>query len=419
MESQRFTVVSLFTGGMGLDLGIEQTGRFRLLACVEKVPAFCDTIRRNRDARRSGSKSLRVYQTDIADLDLQRIKSDLELGGNDLDMVIGGPPCQAFSVFGKRRGIADSRGKLIFEFCRAVGYLKPRVFIMENVRGLLSLKQDGSKRKGSLFELVQHKFADIGYQTDCFVVNAANYGAPQIRERIIVIGNRFNLKCDFPRPTHSNRAKDGLLPFTTLGDAIRGKPDPDPTMMDFSARKKHYLAMVPPGGNWRSLPIEIQKESMGKTFYLKGGRSAYWRKLSFEFPSPTIVTMPNHAGTSLCHPEELRPLTVGECLRVQGFPDNWEFVGSPSEKYQQVGNAVPIVLGVLAGRVAAELLDKAESASERLLEPLLPHRIVHLRPHVRTRWWWKNGEVINGIPYSEKPRPKQASAQATLFDRLD
>lgn len=148
------------------------------------------------------------------------------------------------------------------------------------------------------------EFNKIGYHVDCFVVNSVNYGAPQIRERVLFIGNRFGYGVDFPEPAYSNRQEDNLPPFKTLGDVIdlsKGFIDTCPDVMNFSPRKLRYLSMIPPGGNWRSLPEDIQKESMGKSWYLKGGRSAYWRKLSFAFPSPTVVTMPNHAGTSMCH----------------------------------------------------------------------------------------------------------------------
>lgn len=402
---------------MGLDIGLEQTGRFEHVACVEKVPAFCETIRRNRDAGRFGNPSLKVFQADIRDLTAARVMADLQIERGQLDLIVGGPPCQAFSVFGRRRGLSDERGKLVLEFIRFIDACRPHCFIMENVRGLLSLAVTGSNRKGSLFETIQQGFNDIGYRTDCFLVNSANYGAPQIRERIVVIGNRHNQFAEFPKPTHSDRVEEALAPFRTLGDAIRDKVDLDPTIMDFSPRKKKYLAMVPPGGNWRSLPDEIQRESMGKTYHLKGGRSAYWRKLSFEFPCPTVMTMPNHAGTSMCHPDELRPLTVGECAMVQEFPETWEFAGTPAERYQQVGNAVPIILGQLAGLTALPLMDLTRDRAPQQAQGMLPNRIIHLRPHVRTRCWWKDGEVLDAVPYSQRPRRKRRVPEGpTLFD---
>jgi DNA (cytosine-5)-methyltransferase 1 len=157
-----------------------------------------------------------------------------------------------------------------------------------------------------------------------------------------------------------------------------------------------YLSLVPPGGNWRSLPIDVQKESMGKSWYLKGGRSAYWRKLSFAFPSPTVVTMPNHAGTSMCHPSELRAITVGEAAAIQEFPLNWKFRGSTTSKFRQVGNAVPTRLGYVAGEAIKQLF-VAIDGKKKLSKPVtLESRIVHLRPHVRTRQFWKNGQAISG-----------------------
>jgi DNA (cytosine-5)-methyltransferase 1 len=165
--------------------------------------------------------------------------------------------------------------------------------------------------------------------------------------------------------------------------------------MNFSPRKLKYLSLVPPGGNWRSMPVEIQQESMGKSWFLKGGRSAYWRKLSFDFPSPTVVTMPNHAGTSMCHPEELRAISVGEAAAIQEFPADWKFVGTTTSKFRQVGNAVPTRLGTVAGEVLKDLfrrIDAGESAASNAAAP----QIIHLRPHVRTRTFWKNGQSFSG-----------------------
>jgi len=381
--------ISLFSGALGLDIGLEKAG-IKICLVLDNDPETVETIQLNRP-------DLPIVQKDIGEVtsDVLIRFAGLQLG--EVDMIAGGPPCQAFSVFGKRKGIKDPRGQVIFHFLRIISEIKPKAFVMENVRGLLSMKIDRSSSKGSLFALIQKEFEKIGYRTDCFVVNSANYGAPQIRERIIVIGNNMGLLADFPKPTHSNRPRDNLLPFATLGQALDGFVDPDQSLLDFSDRKKKYLSMVPPGCNWRALPEDIQKESMGKSFYLKGGRSAYWRKLSFEFPCPTIMTMPNHAGTSLCHPTELRPLTVGECAHIQGFPAEWKFAGSPFAKYKQVGNAVPIILGEMAGRAITNLLMKKPSNMSVMRSP--EHKIIHLRPHVRTRWWWRKGKAFGPTPY--------------------
>lgn len=397
--------VSLFSGGMGLDLGLEKAG-FESVASVENNPRAVKTIRHNRP-------KLTVFDKSITEVSGEELRDAVKKNDvKDLALVAGGPPCQAFSVFGNRLGIKDARGQLVFEFVRVVDELRPATFLMENVRGLLSMSLVPKNKEtiasadpdmlkpGSLLHLIFDRFREIGYHVDCYVVNSVNYGAPQIRERVLLIGNKFNLKANFPQPQFSNRPEDGLPPFKTLGDVVgpeSGFVDPCPEVMDFSPRKLKYLSMVPEGGNWRSLPVEIQKESMGKSWYLKGGRSAYWRKLSFAFPCPTVVTMPNHAGTSMCHPTELRAISVGEAAAVQEFPRDWQLLGSASEKFKQVGNAVPVRLGAVAGAVIADLLDRIE-AGERGPDELLymPVEIQHLRPHVRTRTFWKAGKAFAG-----------------------
>lgn len=393
--------VSLFSGAMGLDLGLEMAG-FRTAVCVENDPEAVSTIKLNRP-------DLPVLG-DIKDVTGEDIHSAGGFGESEIALVAGGPPCQAFSVFGKRAGIDDPRGRLLFDFVRLIKELSPHAFVMENVRGLLSMPIVPQSQRnnteiptdpenyahGSLLRLLLSDFAEIGYRVDCYVVNAVNYGAPQLRERLICIGNRHNLLTDFPGPQYSNRPEDDLPPFKTLSDVIGpGFVDPCPEVMNFSPRKLRYLAMVPPGGNWRSMPVEVQKESMGKSWYLKGGRSAYWRKLSFAFPSPTVVTMPNHAGTSMCHPTELRAISVGEAAAIQEFPPDWNFSGNTTAKFRQIGNAVPTRLGKVAGQVVQRLLERiAEREEPRVGVP--QHRIIHLRPHVRTRTFWKNGQAFSG-----------------------
>jgi DNA (cytosine-5)-methyltransferase 1 len=191
--------------------------------------------------------------------------------------------------------------------------------------------------------------------------------------------------------TVSSPVRPGLKPFKTLRQALDGLTDPDPVIIDFSPRKKRYLELVPPGGNWRSLPPAIAQESMGRAYFAKGGRSGWWRRLTFDLPSPTVVTLPNHASTSLCHPTETRALTLRECARVQEFPDDWEFAGTAREQYAQVGNAVPVRLGAVAGEVLAAALDAGDAVAPATGAPLI--RQVYLQSHVRTRRWYKDGEL--------------------------
>ncbi len=425
MPTKKYNVISLFSGAMGLDIGLEQCDRFRVIACVEKEHAFCQTIRANVKGGRLDSR-VKVFEGDIAQLDPHHILDAVGLKPGELDLLAGGPPCQSFSTAGKRGTTQDPRGTLLWHFLRFIEAMKPRFFLMENVRGLLSaalhhrpIAQRPEKGGPPLAPdeepgSVVRAFADdmgkipgATYHMDCFEVNAVNYGAPQLRERALFIGNRYNAQVDFPDPTHGPGhaeqkqaslfdSQDGkLLPWATLADAICDLRETNPVIMDFSPRKKKYLAMVPPGSNWRSLPVPIQKESMGTAWHAKGGRSGWWRRLTFDLPCPTLVTMPNHAGTALCHPTELRALTLHEYARIQEFPNDWQVCGTPAQQYAQIGNAVPVRLGRVAGEVIAK---QSDALRERDWLPCArkptAYRIIYVQSHVRTRQWFKDGETF-------------------------
>lgn len=433
---------------MGLDLGIERTGVFEVLACVEKVHAFADTIRFNRDNGMCATKEMGVYETDISDLDPADILSELGLQPGEIDVVVGGPPCQSFSTGGRRRTIQDPRGSLLWEFLRFVEGIHPRFFLMENVRGLMSAAinhrpirdrpenggppLEATEQPGSVMRAFIRDLHD-DYRVDCFLVNAVNYGAPQLRERALFFGTTEPKTIEFPDPTHGNSEEsprdlfgecisEPLIPFATLGDAIEGFEEENPLILDFSPRKKGYLAMVPPGGNWRCLPEEVAKESMGKAFFAKGGRSGWWRRLSFGLPCPTIVTMPNHASTSLCHPVETRALSLRECARIQGFPDEWEFCGTTAKQYAQVGNAVPVRLGEVCSEVLQKSLLSSENGkhSSRSSSPPI-YRVEYVKAHIRTRKWFKNGEVFTWDDggKNRKVRYSPARTRRTVLEIAD
>jgi DNA (cytosine-5)-methyltransferase 1 len=226
-----------------------------------------------------------------------------------------------------------------------------------------------------------------GYRVDAFTVNAVNHGAPQARERLLLFGNRLGRAASFPSPTHG---KPPLVPFRTLGEALEGLDREGDGVLDFSPRKKGFLAMVPPGGNWRSLPDAVAREAMGRAYFRNGGRSAFWRRLSHDLPAPTIMAMPNHISTALCHPTETRALSLKECARLQEFPDGWAFAGTLAQRYAQVGNAVPVRLARLAAGVLAEILDGTAPPAGGLPR----FRLGYVQSHVRTRRWFKDGQAV-------------------------
>lgn len=445
-QHPQYSVVSLFSGAGGMDIGLESTGRFVFLACLEKEEAFADTLEANRDAGKFGTPKTRILRGSIDDVDPAEVRDSLGLQRGELDLLAGGPPCQTFSTAGRRASVQDARGMLLWQYLRWVDAFRPKYFLMENVRGLLSAainhrpldrrpEKGGpplgpSEKPGSVVDLW---IADLlaatngEYRVDCFEVNAVNYGAPQLRERALFFGNRLGQVVEFPTPTHVNphtaaAPQTALLhepschpPFATLGEALAAVQDDDGEVLDFSPRKKKYLGLVPEGANWRALPEPIQRESMGRAWHAKGGRSGWWRRLTRDLPCPTIVTMPNHASTSMCHPTETRALTLRECAAVQEFPPRWEFCGTTAQKYAQVGNALPVRLAALAGLVLAERLDRSNDAPpQAVFAP--PYRRVYVKSHVRTRQWfkagvtytWKDGGDNSHAHYSATSRPTGA-----------
>ena len=241
---------------------------------------------------------------------------------------------------------------------------QPKFFVMENVRGLLSaavrhrpLKQRGpgyppleeEEQLGSAFRVIAETLRDLGYYCVFDVLNAADYGVPQTRQRLVIIGSRDGRKVLMPKPTHHSEGDGGLPKWRTLGEALEGLNEDDPDYYLFCPAKERYLKLILEGGNWRQLPEELKSKALGRASQSWGGRTGFFRRLSRERPSPALTTRPDSKATTLCHPTELRPLTVGEYARIQQFPDDWVFEGTVRKKYEQVGNAVPIGLGTAIG----------------------------------------------------------------------
>ncbi len=337
--------LSFFSGAMGLDIGLEKSGICPLLACEI-----------DKDTR----KTIHVNRPDIAligdirDYNASQIREYARLPRErKIDVVVGGPPCQAFSTAGKQRGFKDQRGNVFLTFIDLVIELDPKYLVIENVRGLLSaeypLHPKAKPVKGGALLHIMQRLEDAGFSVSFELYNAANFGAPQIRERIVMICKKGGEPVDFLSPTHAKNGAFGLRPWKTLGDAILGL-DAQHHWVPFPEKRLQYYRMLTEGQNWRDLPEHIQPLAMGKSYFLSGGRTGFYRRLRFDRPSPTLVTHPAMPATDLCHPVEDRPLSVEEYKRIQGFPDDWMICGSILSMYRQIGNAVPIPLGEAIGR---------------------------------------------------------------------
>lgn len=329
------TLIELFCGAGGLALGLHNAGLdTKLLVDFDKDTIA--TLNHNRPKWNAICKS-------VADLDLS------EYAGQ-IDVMAGGFPCQAFSYAGKGRGFEDTRGTLFYEYARLIQQVQPKVVIGENVKGLLN--HDNGKTLSTMLRVLD----ELGYDVSYRVLRSQFLDVPQKRERLIILGTRKDLKLKrfFPQE------KDYIVP---LSEAIADAPKSDG--QTYTAKKHAVMELVPEGGYWRDLPDEIQKTYMGASYFLGGGKTGMARRLSWSEPSLTLTCNPAQKQTERCHPSETRPLNIREYARIQCFPDDWEFMGSQSSQYKQIGNAVPVNLGYHVGlAVRAMLNDEPKKADK-------------------------------------------------------
>lgn len=343
--SRNYKLVELFAGGGGLAIGLEQAG-FETILLNEWDKHACNTLRHNRP------------QWNVIEGDISKVNFN-ELISEEIDLLTGGFPCQAFSYAGKSLGFEDTRGTLFFEMARAIKELRPKVFMAENVRALQTHDQ------GRTLDTIKSIIDDLGYEiVEPKVLKAIFYKVPQKRERLIIVGIRKDLsnenKFEWPSPyKRVMTLKDALFKGELFDSDV-----PDSPGQKYPERKKHILDHVPQGGYWRDLPVELQKEYMKKSFYLGGGKTGMARRLSLHEPSLTLTCAPAQKQTERCHPLETRPLTTREYARIQTFPDNWEFQGPVSAVYKQIGNAVPVNMAAALGRSLIRLLNSIESNSK-------------------------------------------------------
>lgn len=331
-----YTVLELFAGAGGLAVGMEKAG-LKCVALNEIDKHACETLRKNRP-------NWNVLEGDIKNFNFTEYY-------NQIDVVTGGFPCQAFSYAGKRLGFEDARGTLFYEFARVVKEVNPPICIGENVKGLLN-HDNGKTLKGMISIL-----DEIGYNVmPVKVLKAINFKVPQKRERLILVGIRkdINQKYEYPKPYKkiynlSDALKKGELFSSNVPKSAGAK---------YPESKKNVLDLVPPKGYWRDLPLDIQKDFMGASFYLGGGKTGMARRIGWDEPCLTLTCSPAQKQTERCHPDETRPFTVREYARIQTFPDDWEFSGPIAQQYKQIGNAVPVNLGREVGYSIIKFLNE-------------------------------------------------------------
>ena len=335
--------------------------------------------------------------------------------------MIGGPPCQSFSTGGGRAALNDPRGNLIFKYVQLISKVRPRAFVLENVANLITAAvthRPIDQRPGKRWNLASYSVRNIaepagpdydeikplrpdelsgsaiiyllevlkdtlGYSISLAVLNAADFGAPQRRLRLFIVGDRDVKAPAFPQPTHG---VEGRVRFVTVRDAIWDlREDPGPGSA-YTDAVRQVFDQVPEGKNWRALPEKVARAAMGERSYAAGGgKVGFFRRLAWDEPAPTITGRSNRKGSALCHPGQSRPVSVRECARLQGFPDDWRFIGSAAAQYLQIGNAVPVALGAAVGHMMAQHLNGSGEVETRTVEAMVADATKRLRESARTK----------------------------------
>lgn len=333
-------VISLFSGCGGLDLGFEQVGDYKTVWANDFKHEACETFRKH-------------FGDIILEGDIEQVDPYTNKDIPDCDIILGGFPCQDFSIIWKRPGLDGERGNLYKSFLRFVDAKKPKAFVAENVKGILTVN-----KKKAIRQIIED-FQNIapGYVVIPHLYNFADYGVPEYRERVLIVGIRSDMGFDFkhPAPTHGNG--DGLKPYVTVGDAFEGVEEVpyNNEKLRVTERTQKIISLISEGGNFTDIPPTNE-------YYVKGMISHVYRRIHRGEPSKTIIAA-GGGGTWGYHYPENRPLTNRERARIQSFPDDFVFEGSTTEVRRQIGNAVPPV-GVHA--IATALKPLFEGNYERV-----------------------------------------------------
>jgi DNA (cytosine-5)-methyltransferase 1 len=316
MHKSNYNFVEVCAGAGGLSKGFLDKGFEALL--INDNDKYCvNTLKLNHP-------NSHINLGCMTKINLEQLKN------KNVDVLMGGVPCQSFSQAGKRMGIHDDRGKLIIHFVKMLDNLRPKIFIIENVQGLVT------HNKGETLKLVLQEIKKLNkYNVNYKVLNANDYSVPQNRMRLIIVGVHICLNkiFEFPEPSNYKPVLKDVLTDCPISDGI-----------NYNKEKYELMKLVPQGGCWVDIPEDLQKSYMGKSYNSGGGKRGILKRLDMNKPCLTLLTTPSQKQTERCHPIETRPLQILEYARIQTFPDDYKFAGSLNQKYKQIGNAVPVNL---------------------------------------------------------------------------
>lgn len=324
---KNFNFIEVCAGGGGLSSGLIKAGFYPILL-NDNNNDCCKTLRHNHP------------DTNVIYGSMDKI--DYSSYVNNIDLLTGGVPCQSFSQAGLRKGLEDPRGDLMMKFIEIINLINPKIFMIENVKGLLT--HDGGKTIEKIINML-NKSNKYNITYKC--LDSSKYNVPQKRERVFIIGviKSISHKYEFPPE---------CLTKVILKDVLYNVPDS--IGAKYNEEKIKLFKMIPQGGCWVNLPENLQKEYLGNSYNSGGGKRGILYRLSMEKPCLTLLCTPSQKQTERCHPLEERPLTIREYARIQTFDDSYQFIGSMNSQYKQIGNAVPVELAKYIGISLLQLL---------------------------------------------------------------
>jgi DNA (cytosine-5)-methyltransferase 1 len=368
--SKQLNALSLFSGAGGMDIGVKQAG-FEIKGCIELDPFACETLRSN--IKKTGESTV-IFETDIRCVSPETIALNLAISKKSLSLLFGGPPCQSFSLAGKQLGLNDDRGPLLFEIIRFAKFFEPKIILLEQVKGLLSAKDEDGK-KGGVFERFLSQLEDLGYTPKWKVILAADFGIPQLRERLFIVATHGQNDFLFPEPTHSPlRECNGLfssVPYTNVGDVIGnlGNPEKKVKGQKIYNRTDSHIDVTPerdreriaqvPEGSYLAAQVHLGKEL--RCNLSRKDTTKYLRMHRLK-PANTL-----RCGEIFYHPTENRYLTPREYMRIHGYSDDYELKGPVRsrtgtvknlDQHRQVANSVPPPLAKILSHTIKNYLNE-------------------------------------------------------------